>query len=556
MSYPNADPELRHWLDTNTYHHKDFPISELASIVKETNVKITVIIPAKEVAKHIGGVLKRTVKPLVDAHVVTNVIAIDANSADKTGNVAAANGATVLQRAEIAPELGPSLGKGDAMWRALLNISSSRGRDGCSDNDIVAFLDGDTSDPDPSHLIGIIGPLIHKDKLQMVRGCFDRPFRSANGDIQPHQGGRVTEILARPLLNGHFPELAGFRQPLAGEFAARRGLLKDLKFPVGYGVEIGTLIDASRLVGMAPLAECDLGTRQSKWWFPLTVETSETLLTSSRDDHKDLRQLGSMALTILNAVERRLNHPGALGQALNDKMWLPWDGNYQIVSAAERPSVNEYLRAKRKPLIEPPFIDVPEILNFRDIGGYPTTQNFFVRRGLIFRSANFDDLTAMGVRRLQSLRIKAVFDLRSAHEVEKSKATGGDKEFNAWSAQEYGPKRYHVPVFAESDHSPEAMAKRFKDYSAEGTEVSHLEVLSSYCTDLLTGLCEILSSNSSQFSDCSTCNPFASRHLLVPAVTNFDPLHSRERPDRGACHDSLVTRRLLKVYSWRGIRVH
>jgi len=246
--------ELQAWFNTRRYHNTEFSIHLLASAVKTSNLKVTVIIPAREVADTIAGVLQVTVKPFVVAGIVSSVVAIDAHSKDNTGVVAAANGATVIQRASIAPELGPSLGKGDALWRALQ----------VTGGDIIAFLDGDTADPTPAHLLGIIGPLILDEEVSMVRGCFDRPFKSPNGEIRPHEGGRVSELTARPLLNIHFPQLVGFRQPLAGEFAARRSLLKKLKFPVGYGIEIGTLIDTYRLVGLDGIAEVDLGTRQSK----------------------------------------------------------------------------------------------------------------------------------------------------------------------------------------------------------------------------------------------------------------------------------------------------
>ena len=259
LQAPNA--ELLAWLQSNTYNHSDFTIPQLAEVVRAKDIKVIVLIPARDVASTIGDVLDKAVKPLVEGKVVKSVFAIDANCKDGTGRVAAEHGAVVLQRAEIAPELGPSLGKGDGMWRALLATSD---RDSVCEKEIVAFLDGDTNDPAPSHLIGIIAPLITNDKLHMVRGCFDRPFKSQSGEVRPHEGGRVTELVARPLLNRHFPSLAGFRQPLAGEFAARRVLLEKLAFPVGYGIEIGTLIDASKLVGAEGIAQCDLGTRQSK----------------------------------------------------------------------------------------------------------------------------------------------------------------------------------------------------------------------------------------------------------------------------------------------------
>ena len=249
-----ADVNFQDWLKCRRYHHTDFSMPLLASAVKASNLKITVIIPAREVADTIASIVLETINPLRLAGIVSSVVAIDNKSVDNTGAVAAAHGASVLQRGDIAPELGPSQGKGDAMWRALQ----------VTDGDIVAFLDGDTADPNPAHLLGILGPLIVDEDIQMVRGCFDRPFKQPNGENRPHEGGRVTELVARPLLNIHFPELAGFRQPLAGEFAARRSLLEKLHFPVGYGVEIGTLIDTWQMVGLEGLAEVDLGTRQSE----------------------------------------------------------------------------------------------------------------------------------------------------------------------------------------------------------------------------------------------------------------------------------------------------
>lgn len=182
-----------------------------------------------------------------------------------------------------------------------------------------------------------------------------------------------------------------------------------------------------------------------------------------------------MALTILNAVERRLYHKDASGKALSDKMWLPWDSDYQVVSAVERPTIIEYLRLKTMTEPRPPFVNVPGMLNFRDVGGYDAGHGHSVRRGLVFRSADFNGLNATGIQQLQSLGIKIVFDLRSSYEVEKLRTTGGDKEFEAWSALPDGPNRCHVPVFADSDYSPDVIAKRFKDYMGEGVKVNQMD---------------------------------------------------------------------------------
>lgn len=179
------------------------------------------------------------------------------------------------------PELGPVHGKGDAMWRAL---SVLRG-------DVVCFLDADSEVFGAHFVRGLFGPLLRDPALHFVKGCYRRPFRSGAIEL-PDGGGRVNELLARPLLNRFYPELAAVRQPLAGEFAARRALLEELPFCTGYGVEIGLLIDAYRRVGLEGIAQVDLGVRQNR--------------------HKSLHELGPMASAVLGAVARRLEHDGRL----------------------------------------------------------------------------------------------------------------------------------------------------------------------------------------------------------------------------------------------------
>lgn len=191
---PCAFPD---WLRRNRFSHTDFDIEQLRHKVQQDLLRITVIIPAKEVAATIAGVITKTARPLIAAGIVSRLVVIDAASQDGTAEVAASHGADVIQRKDIVVELGSSLGKGDALWRSLL------------------ATDGDTCNPDPAHLLGILGPLILHDEMQMVRASYNRPFKSAGGDLTPNEGGRVTEILARPLLNSYWPELVGFSQPLA-----------------------------------------------------------------------------------------------------------------------------------------------------------------------------------------------------------------------------------------------------------------------------------------------------------------------------------------------------
>ena len=269
-----ADLALAEWFWHRRFHARSFPLEVLAGA--KGDARVTVIIPVRECAATIAGVLEKSVGPGRSCGLVDELVVVDAASADGSAGVAAAAGARVIQQDEVAPELGSALGKGDAMWRALL----------VTGGDIVCFLDGDTLDPDPAHLLGLLGPLLTDPTIRLVKGAFDRPFDTGSGSL-PHEGGRVTELMARPLINLSEPRLAGFAQPLAGEFAGRRDVLESLAFPVGYGVEIATLIDTCRRYGLDALAECELGTRQNR--------------------HQSLEALGDMAYAVLAAVDRRVD---------------------------------------------------------------------------------------------------------------------------------------------------------------------------------------------------------------------------------------------------------
>ena len=160
------------------------------------------------------------------------------------------------------------------MWRGLAATSS----------EIVVFADTDTEDFHEGFLLGLLGPLLCDPEIQLVKGAFRRPFRNG-GTVLAEGGGRVTELMARPLLNLHAPELAVFEQPLAGETAARRALLEQIPFSAGYGVEIAMLIDCWRTCGLDALAQVDLGERQNR--------------------HQPLRDLSAMAYAVLVAAQTR-----------------------------------------------------------------------------------------------------------------------------------------------------------------------------------------------------------------------------------------------------------
>lgn len=301
------DLQLGDWLARR--RHDGFAYTPNVLRAAKGDTTVSVVLPARDCAATIEGVLETTVMPFADAGLVDEVLVVDGRSADATASLAARAGATVAGQDDLLPEHGPALGKGDAMWRG---VAATTG-------EIVAFLDADTRDPAPVHLLGLLGPLLTgAPEIQLVKGAFDRPFDDGT-TLRPAEGGRVTELMARPLLNLHVPELAGFEQPLAGETAARRSLLETLPFPVGYGVEIAMLIDALRHAGLGALAEARLGTRQN--------------------DHQRLRDLGAMAFAVLAAVHARI---GTRADAVPAGLVQPWAGGaVRDVPVLERPPLRQ-----------------------------------------------------------------------------------------------------------------------------------------------------------------------------------------------------------------------
>ncbi|MEU0219089.1 glucosyl-3-phosphoglycerate synthase [Streptomyces sp. NPDC006265] len=264
--------EVERWLSTRSWSATERPLHRILAAKQRTGQTVSVVLPALNEEATVGDIvsvirhdLMRQV-PLVDELVV-----VDSGSADRTSEVAAAAGARVVHRDGILPRLPAVPGKGEVLWRSLL---VTRG-------DIVCFVDADLRDFSSDFVSGIVGPLLTEPDVDLVKAMYDRPLAGATG-----QGGRVTELMARPLLNMHWPQLAGFVQPLGGEYAARRSLLEQLPFPVGYGVELGMLVDALHLAGLDALAQVDVGVRKHR--------------------HQDGQALGRMAAAIYRTAQLRL----------------------------------------------------------------------------------------------------------------------------------------------------------------------------------------------------------------------------------------------------------
>jgi glucosyl-3-phosphoglycerate synthase len=260
-----------------SFHHADFSLERLLEHKRDA---VTVVLPTREVADTIGPIVERLqgLEGLID-----QILVVDASSQDGTAEIAARLGAEVHQESALMPELGPALGKGDAMWRAL---SVARGG-------LVVYLDSDTRQFDPCFATGMLGPLLCRDDIRFVKAFFRRPFVGPDGAERPVDGGRVTELTARPLLSAFYPELAGFAQPLAGEVAARRELFDMLPFAAGYAIETSMLLHARHALGGTDgMAQVDLEVRHNR--------------------HKPLPELGPMAYAVLRVILEQLRKDGRL----------------------------------------------------------------------------------------------------------------------------------------------------------------------------------------------------------------------------------------------------
>lgn len=265
------------WFARRTFATADLDLQALIERKRAAGLTVSLVLPARNEAGTVEGVVASGMA--LAGQLVDEVVVLDGNSTDGTAELAAAAGATIHQDAEILPQFGAPFGKGDALWRSLTVTSG----------DIVAFVDTDIRNPDPRFVWGIVAPLLLDDEIGFVKGFYDRPIE-IGGVLQPSGGGRVTELMARPLINLFWPALAGMVQPLSGEYAGRRGLLERIPFFTGYGVEIGLLIDVLADSGADAIAQVDVGERVHR--------------------NQDLASLSRMSFAIAHVALQRLAASG------------------------------------------------------------------------------------------------------------------------------------------------------------------------------------------------------------------------------------------------------
>lgn len=305
------------WFARRTHRHSDFDVPDLVEAKRDQDLVVSVAIPALNEEATVGTIVERIRSELMDrVPLVDELAVIDSASSDRTAPTARAAGADVYQDREILPEIESLTGKGEALWKSLFVL---RG-------DIVLWLDADITNFHPRFVSGPLGPLLTDPDVGYVKSFYRRPLgEDARPGARALEGGRVTELAARPLINMFWPHLAGLIQPLAGEYAGRRSLLEQVPFCTGYGVEIGLLIDIAEQFGVDAMAQVDLEERTHR--------------------NRPIGELSRMAFAVQHAALSRLARSGRLDADLLAARGLyqfePSDGSFSMrstdIEVRERP---------------------------------------------------------------------------------------------------------------------------------------------------------------------------------------------------------------------------
>ena len=284
-----------------SFHHSDFATGHL--VQAKRGRLVSVCLPARDEAATVGRVVETIRTELMERQpLVDELVVIDDGSSDDTAALATAAGADVLAASGILAEYGTENGKGQALWKGV-HVTSG---------DLVVFCDTDVRNFGAHFVSGLLGPLLLRDDVTFVKGFYRRPFEG-----RPGEGGRVTELVARPLISQLFPRLAPLMQPLAGECAARRDVLERVPFVDGYGVDLGLLIDISEQYGAGTMVQCDLGERIHR--------------------NRPLAELAPQAAAIVQLI---LSRSGAVASAEETSLLRP-GGEPVIVATGERPPLAE-----------------------------------------------------------------------------------------------------------------------------------------------------------------------------------------------------------------------
>ncbi len=327
---------VERWFGEANFHHAEFAdLRRLVQLKEKQGLTVSLVLPTLDEEETIGPIVRRAMREMMGrVPLIDEILVIDSMSTDRTREIAEAEGARVVQHPDVLSRYGSFRGKGEALWKSVYETSG----------DIIVWADTDVRNWHPRMVYGTVGPLLHEPRLQYVKGYYQRPIVS-DGVLKEGGGGRVTELVARPLINLFYPELSGLIQPLAGEYAGRRALLEAIPFFTGYAVEIGHLIDAAERVGLEGLGQVDLERRVHR--------------------NQELEGLSRMSFVILQAVMKRLEErrKARLFAELGSTMKLPRSGkgrlSLEVIELADQE--------------RPPMIRIPEYLERRRAAGLAET---------------------------------------------------------------------------------------------------------------------------------------------------------------------------------------
>jgi glucosyl-3-phosphoglycerate synthase len=275
-----TDIDTWEWFGKRTFHYSQFEPAKLRAAKERLGLAVSVCLPTRDEAATVGAIVKTLRRSLLErSRLIDEIVVMDAGSSDETAAIALAEGAQVFREQDVLPEEGPGSGKGEALWKSL---HACKG-------DVVCWIDADVSNFHARFVSGLLGPLLLDPEVLYVKAFYERPIRERNA-LRSTGGGRVTELVARPLLNLLWPQLGGIVQPLSGEYAGRRVALEQVPFSSGYGVELGLLVDLAERFGMDAIAQVDLERRVHR--------------------NQDVQALGRMSFGILQAVFQRLAEEG------------------------------------------------------------------------------------------------------------------------------------------------------------------------------------------------------------------------------------------------------
>jgi len=323
------------WLESNTFHHSDFKdLGRLVEEKRKKNLKISLCLPtlneektiAKEVLIMRSELMARY--PLLD-----EILVIDSGSVDKTKEIAEAFGADFYEANDILPHLEKFKGKGENLWKAL-HIAKG---------DLIIYLDADIKNIHHRFAYGLIGPLLLYDHIKFAKAFYDRPIAIGKNKLRPTGGGRVTELVIRPVFSLFFPELTQLMQPLSGEYAGFREIFEKIPFPIGYGVETSMILDIYPQWGLDVIAQVDLDRRVHR--------------------NQDTKALGRMSFVILKTFFNRTGELGLINikeDLLNEMI------QYNLVKDEIQPQILKIQGHER-----PPIIEIPEYRKKFKVEGAP-----------------------------------------------------------------------------------------------------------------------------------------------------------------------------------------